>query len=227
MGAVTAKEALAVREIGDPFRFPSSGIEHALKEDHGILFVLDGTSGAGKTTLALALAENDPTLVFVPRYTTRKPRRNASDALEYIFVTPERFSDLIDEGAFIEYRRYKFDASYGLPRKEVDAVLERGANAIGIINLGNVELLKKQYPHAVAILIHVSPETLEFRLKKRGANTAEEIAERLTNARAVDAASPLYDYVVENEGDLDGVSSALSTFVELHIAMRKQATMRS
>lgn len=211
-----------MREAVGSFRFSGSDFEQAVKERHGILFVLDGASGAGKTTLALALAERNPNLVFVPRYTTRRPRRNESDALEYIFVTPERFSDLIHGGAFIEYRCYEFGASYGLPRMEVNAVLHAGANAIGIINLGNIKPLKEQSPDAVAILIHVSLETLESRLTKRGANSAEEIAERLRNAHAVDQASPLYDHVVENEGDLDGVLSDLSTIIEGHIAAQRR-----
>lgn len=186
----------------------------------GILFALDGASGSGKTTLAFALVKAHPDLTFVPRYTTRTPRGSQSDAREYIFITPAAFSNMIAEGAFVEHRCYEFGMRYGTGRKEVDAVLETGRNAVVIINLGNVKQLKAQYPDAVAILIDVSLETLRQRLIRRGANTAEQIAERLANARAVENLRSLYDDVVQNEGNLDQTLSGLSAVVEKWLARR-------
>ena len=190
------------------------------KTGDGILFAVDGASGAGKTTLALALVKANPELTFVPRYTTRKSRHSESDAVEYIFVSPEQFSKMIDEAAFIEYRRYKFGMSYGLAWKEVEAVLRTGRNAVGIINLGNVAQLKKLCPEAVAILIDVSPETLQRRLISRGTNTPEQIAERLATARTVERFRELYDDVVWNEAGLDKALSDLFAIVDKWIAKR-------
>jgi guanylate kinase len=186
----------------------------------GVLFALDGASGSGKTTLAFALVKAHPDLTFVPRYTTRTSRGSESDAREYIFITPANFSNMIAEGAFIEHRCYEFGMRYGTGRKEVDAVLDTGRNAVVIINLGNVKQLKAQYPGAVTILIDVSLETLQQRLIRRGANTAEQIAERLANARAVEHLRSLYDDVVQNEGDLDRTLSGLSGVVEKWLARR-------
>lgn len=186
----------------------------------GILFALDGASGSGKTTLAFALVKAHPDLTFVPRYTTRTPRSSESDAREYIFITPATFSIMIAEGAFVEYRCYDFGMRYGTGRKEVDAALANGRNAVAIINLGNVKQLKAQYPGAVAILIDVSLETLQQRLTRRGSNTGDQIAERLANASAARHLRPLYDDVVQNEGDLDRTLSSLSGVVEKWLARR-------
>jgi guanylate kinase len=186
----------------------------------GILFALDGASGSGKTTLAFALVNAHPDLTFVPRYTTRTPRNCESDAREYLFVTPATFSNMIAEGAFVEHRCYEFGMRYGTGRKEVDAVLDTGRNAVIIINLGNVTQLKAHYPRAVAILIDVSLETLQQRLIRRGANTAEQIAERLANARAAGPLRSLYDDIVHNEGDLDRTLSDLTGVVEKWLARR-------
>jgi guanylate kinase len=121
-------------------------------------------------------------------------------------------------GAFIEHRSYEFGMSYGMPRKEVSTILDRGDHAIGIINLDRVRELKAALPQAVAILIDASPETLRQRLLDRGTNSAEQIEERLENARAVDRLRPHYDHIVANEGDLDQVLAALSAVIDAKIA---------
>ena len=185
----------------------------------GLLFVLDGASAAGKTTLALALATKKKNLTFVPRYTTREPRAGNSDAAEYVFVPQQEFTRMAESGAFIEYRCYDFGMSYGLPWKEVTSIIDQGGHAIGIIDLDRVRELKAAFPQAVAILIDASQEAIRQRLLNRGANSPEQIEERLENARAVHRLRPLYDHVVENEGDLDDVLVALSDIIDAKIAL--------
>jgi guanylate kinase len=181
------------------------------------LFALDGASGAGKTTLALALLKAHPDLVLIPRYTTRQMRECESDRLEYKFVTGEQFARMIEQAAFIEYRCFEFGASYGLPWREADAILKAGKNALGIMNLGNVQQLRKNCPHAVAILIEASLKTLQRRLIERGTNTAEQITGRLANARLVDKMRPLYDEIVPNDGEFDITLSRLSGVIGARI----------
>jgi guanylate kinase len=183
----------------------------------GILFVLDGASAARKTTLALALAKKK-NLTFVPRYTTRTPRAAESDTLEYVFAPQNEFSRMAESGAFIEHRHYDFGMSYGLPWKEIRSVIAKGGNAVAIINLDRVRDLKAALPEAIAILIDVSEETIRQRLLNRKTNSAQQIAERLSNSHAIDRLRPCYDYVVKNEGNLDNTLEALSKIIDATIA---------
>jgi|ERR1700688_1270658 len=189
-----------------------------MKPHRGVLFVLDGPSAAGKTTLALALAKTVPNLVFVPRYTTRSRRAAESDSEEYVFVGADEFQDMIGKDEFIEYRTYLFGMSYGIPWKRINEILDTGRNAIGIINLDRVQVLKSRLPEAIAILLEVSPEILRRRLLMRGTNTEEQITERLESARAVDRLRPYYDHIVKNEGDLAKTLQELRGIIEQHVA---------
>jgi len=176
----------------------------------GTLFLLDGPSGAGKTTIAQLLAERVPGLDFIRRYTSRPPRQTVTES-EYVFVSCERFSELIAGGELIEFRDFEFQMSYGLPWQPVMDALLAGRDALGIINLGNVRLVKQVFPEARTILLSVAPDTLRRRLEARGKHNADEIAERLGNAARTDAYRPYYDDVVENrEGKLPEVVDELA-----------------
>ncbi len=176
----------------------------------GTLFLLDGPSGAGKTTIAQLLADRVPGLDFIRRYTSRSPRQTVTES-EYIFVSCEQFSELIADGELIEFRDFEFEMSYGLPWQPVMDALLAGRDALGIINLGNVRLVKQVFPEARTILLSVSPDTLRRRLEARGKHNGDEIAERLGNAARVDAFRPYYDDVVDNrEGELAQVVEELA-----------------
>jgi guanylate kinase len=188
-----------------------------MKKHRGQLFVLDGPSAAGKTTLALKIAESRTEFDFVKRYTTRLPRNAESENDEYIFIDPPTFSKMVEDDRFIEYRHYKFGMSYGIPWDSVNSITGGGRNAIGIINLDRVQVLKSRLPEAIAILIDVDPLVLKQRLIARGANTEEQIAERLESARAVDYLRPYYDHIVRNDGDLFASLANLETIISQHV----------
>jgi guanylate kinase len=189
----------------------------------GKLFLLDGASGAGKTTLALALAEEHPQVDFVPRYATRQPRPGEPDHKEYIFIPPADFRQMAADDEFIEYRDYEFGMSYGIPWKEVGEILDRGRNAVAIMNLDRVQVVKERFPEAVVILIDASLEVIEQRLRARGANTPEQIAERLGNAQAVSRLRHYYDYIVNNESDPAEALRRLRAIVDENLAADEPA----
>jgi guanylate kinase len=181
------------------------------RTDAGTLFLLDGASCSGKSTLVDRLAA-DPTLPIelVPRCSTRQRRPDDQPRREYVFVSRDQFLELARAGGFIEYRDFQFGMSYGLPWIEAFAPLLEGRHGLAVINLGNVRHVKTLVPEAVTILVDAPLATIRQRLIARGLNTQEQIDERLTNAARVEAYRPFYDYVVRNE---DGTLTEAQEFL--------------
>ena len=180
----------------------------------GTLFLLDGASCSGKSTLVDRLTAGDGPVDLVPRYSTRERRQDDQRRREYIFVSPDAFRVRAESGAFIEYRDFLFGMSYGLPWAEAFAPLLEGRPALGVINLGNVEHVKKLVPEAVTILVDASLDTIRRRLIARGVNTSEQIEERLTNAARVQDFRNFYDHVVTNEeGGLGAAEATLRSLI--------------
>lgn len=181
------------------------------RADAGTLFLLDGASCSGKSTLVDWLTA-DPTVPIdlIPRCSTRERRPDDQPRREYLFVSREAFVSLAHAGAFIEYRDFQFGMSYGLPWAEAFAPLLRGRHGLAVINLGNVRYVKALVPEAVTILVDAPLATIRQRLIARGVNTPEQIEERLTNAARVETYRPYYDYVVGND---DGTLNAAEEFL--------------
>ena len=187
-------------------------------ERPGTLFLLDGASSSGKSTLVDHLTADPEFLDLVPRYCTRERRRDDSGRREYIFIPHESFRERASAGAFIEYRDFQFGMSYGLPWAEAMMPLLSGRPALGVINLGNVEHVKALLPEAVTVLVDASLETIRKRLIARGLNTQEQIDERLGNAARVQEFRKFYDYVVTNE---EGALTEAETYLRNLIASRR------
>jgi len=188
------------------------------REGAGTLFLLDGASCSGKSTLVDRLTADPDFLELVPRYSTRERRTDDQRRREYIFISHEAFRERADAGAFIEYRDFQFGMSYGLPWAEAFMPLLDGRAALGVINLGNVEYVKALVPEAVTILVDASLETIRRRLVARGVNTQEQIDERLGNAAKVQTYRKFYDYVVTNE---EGVLDEADAFLRNLISSRR------
>ena len=166
----------------------------------GTLFLLDGASCSGKSTLVDRLtADSTLPMDLVPRYSTRDRRPDDQPRREYLFVSRERFLEMARAGGFIEYRDFQFGMSYGLPWAEAFAPLLEGRHGLAVINLGNVRHVKALLPEAVTILVDAPLATIRQRLIARGVNTPEQIDERLTNAARVEGYRPYYDHVVRND----------------------------
>jgi guanylate kinase len=188
------------------------------RPDAGTLFLLDGASCSGKSTLVDRLTA-DPTLPIdlIPRCSTRERRPDDQPRREYLFVSREAFVDLARAGGFIEYRDFQFGMSYGLPWAEAFSPLLEGRHGLAVINLGNVRYVKALVPEAVTILVDAPLATIRQRLIARGLNTPEQIEERLTNAARVEAYRPYYDYVVRND---DGTLNVAEDFLRSLVLAR-------
>jgi guanylate kinase len=180
----------------------------------GTLFLLDGASCSGKSTLVDRLTADPAFLELVPRYSTRERRVDDQRRREYIFISHDAFRKRAEAGGFIEYKDFQFGMSYGLPWVEAFTPLLEGRSALGVINLGNVEHVKTLLPEALTVLVDASLETIRHRLLARGLNTTEQVDERLANAARVQNYRKFYDYVVTNEeGVLDEAEAFLRNLI--------------
>jgi len=166
----------------------------------GRVVVLSGPSAVGKSTLVRCLRERIPDLRFSVSATTRAPRPDEVDGVDYHFVTPGRFQQLIDDGALLEWA----EIHGGLHRSGTLAEPVRDATAAGYpvlieVDLAGARAVKRAMPEAVTVfLAPPSWEALEARLIGRGTETAEIIQRRLTTARTELAAQGDFDEVVVN-----------------------------
>ncbi len=185
----------------------------------GKLFVIDGPSGSGKSSILRAL-EGDPALnlTHVRRLTTRQERPGDEEEDNYRFASHDEFRRMVEAGDFLEWKDYLFGMSYGTPRREVEELLDAGRNVVAIINLGSLPAVKETVPDAVGIFVTTALDDLERRLRARGDHTEEQIAERLGNAAASAALAPLYDHVVSNDdGRLDACLDEVRSIIAAHL----------
>ena len=169
------------------------------------LVLLDGASASGKSSFKNALLANTGlNFRYVRRFTTRTAREDDHINDDYIFISEQEFQDLEQSKALIEYRHFLFGMSYGIGSQAVRDVLTSGHNALGLMNLGNVEAVKKAFPSSICVLIDAPLEDIKKRLESRAWHTSEQVEERLRNAADAKLLAGHYDIVVENrEGRFD------------------------
>lgn len=166
----------------------------------GRVVVLSGPSAAGKSTLVRCLRGRIPDLHFSVSATTRAPRPGEVDGVDYHFVTPDRFQQLIDDGALLEWA----EIHGGLHRSGTLADPVRGAVAAGHpvlieVDLAGARAVKQAMPEVLTVfLAPPNWEALKARLVDRGTETPEVIERRLATARTELAAQGDFDKVVVN-----------------------------
>lgn len=165
----------------------------------GLLVVLSGPSGSGKDTILKELMTLEPNIACTVSATTRKPRSNEHDGINYHFMSLEEFEEKIANGEFIEYVHYG-DNYYGTLKSEVDALLEKGKITVLVIEVrGAAEILKK-YPDALSIfLVAPSYSMLETRLRNRAEEDEEGIKQRLKIALDEMERAREYKHLVIND----------------------------
>jgi guanylate kinase len=168
--------------------------------DTGRVVVLSGPSAVGKSTVVRCLRERIPNLHFSVSATTRAPRPGEVDGLDYHFVSPARFQQLIDNGELLEWA----EIHGGLHRSGTLAQPVRTATESGLpvlieVDLAGAGAVKKAMPEVLSVfLAPPSWEDLEARLTGRGTETPEVIKRRLDTARIELAAQGDFDVVVVN-----------------------------
>lgn len=165
---------------------------------NGRLFVISGASGVGKSTVLKLVMQDRSDLRFSVSATTRAPRPDEVDGVNYFFVSREKFREMVAENAFLEYDDH-MDNSYGTPKAQVEEKLKNGSVILDV-DVNGAMNVRKARPDAVLIFIAPpSLEELEKRLRSRGDTSEEQMRIRLQRADWEMTQSAQYDYIVVND----------------------------
>ncbi|MGN0852972.1 MAG: guanylate kinase [Kiritimatiellia bacterium] len=175
-----------------------------------LFIVMSAPSGCGKSTLIDLLLQEYPDLCYSISCTTRAPRGEEEDGLDYHFLTIERFRELIAENAFLEYAEVHGNY-YGTLRQPIVDVLKEGNSMILDIDVVGAAKVRHFVMHHLPptdplrqgyMDVFINPpslETLRSRLEGRGTDTQEVIERRLANAEDEMARAQEYMFQVTND----------------------------
>ena len=164
-----------------------------------IMVILSSPSGVGKTTLTKKIQQKYQSFKISVSYTTRPPRSNEVDGVDYNFVKKEKFEQLIKENQFYEYAKI-FENYYGTLKKNVDEILKKNDIIFDIDWQGTKQLSKFKNLNLIKIfLITENKEELKKRLMTRGQNTAKELENRYNSFDEDITYWNDYDYVLINK----------------------------
>ncbi len=172
----------------------------------GTLLIFSGPAGTGKDTVLAEFLQKQMKGVWKSvSYTTRAPRENEVDGVDYNFISVDDFQKLIENNQMLEYAKYGVNY-YGTPKTSVDEHLKNGDVVILKIEVQGAKQIKKLYPEAIgAFVFPPSLEALEKRLRGRGTETDEDVLRRLNIAKDELEYSSNYEYHIINDDLKDAV----------------------
>ena len=170
------------------------------------LFIIAAPSGCGKTSLVEALIKKTENLCVSVSHTTRPPRPDEVNGINYYFVSINEFEEMIKNNAFVEHATV-FDNHYGSSTKLIREKLDEGVDVILEIDWQGARQVKENMPNAISIFIlPPSNEALLGRLKQRAQDNDETINKRMSDAQNQMQHFNEFDYLVIN----DDFNSALN-----------------
>ena len=170
------------------------------RNKYGKMFVLSSPSGAGKTTLAKKIAENNSNFKISISHTTRKPRPNEINGKDYYFVSKKEFKDLLKENNFFEYANI-FDNRYGTLKKPVLELLSRGKDVLFDIDWQGTKQLNKIKNLSLVTFFILPPnlKVLKKRLLNRHEGQEQLVKKRMNKFNEEVSHWNEYNYVVVND----------------------------
>lgn len=188
------------------------------KEKKGMMFVLSSPSGAGKTTLAKKIAENNKNFTISISHTTRKPRPNEINGKDYKFVSMQEFNTLVKENNFFEYANI-FDNDYGTLKKPVLELLSLGRDVLFDIDWQGTQQLKKIKNLSLVTFFILPPniQVLKKRLLNRHKGQEELIEKRMNKFNEEVSHWNEYNYVVVN----DDLNKCYNTILSIIMSEKK------
>jgi guanylate kinase len=172
----------------------------------GMLFIVSGPSGAGKTTISSAALRAFPEMTMSVSCTTRSPRENEIGGVEYFFVDDAAFDAMIRREELAEWAEVH-GYRYGTPRAPIEKAFAEGRDILLDIDVQGAAQLRRIYPEAVAVfLLPPDRATMEARLRGRGTDADDVVRRRLENACREIAKAAEYDHVIVNRSREEAIS---------------------
>ena len=164
------------------------------------VIILTAPSGAGKTSIASYLLNEMPQLSFSVSATTRAPRGNEKDGVEYHFISLEKFEEHIAQNDFLEYEMVYEGVYYGTLKSELTRIWNLGKMPVLDIDVkGAIKIQKQLEENCLSIFIMPpSIEVLKQRLENRKTETAENIQMRLDKAAFEISFSNQFNVIIQN-----------------------------
>ena len=170
-----------------------------MKHDgENIMVILSSPSGVGKTTLTKKIQQKYQSFKISVSHTTRSPRSNEVDGIDYHFVSREKFQELIENSEFYEYAKI-FGNYYGTLKNNVDDLISKNDLIFDIDWQGTKQLSRFSNLKLIKIYLITNKIELKKRLKRRDQNTKEEIDKRFKAFDEDIKHWKDYDYIIINE----------------------------
>ena len=188
----------------------------------GILFVLSSPSGAGKSSIAKYILENDRSIGLSISCTTRNKRQGEVKGKDYQFISISEFKNKIREGFFLEWAKV-FDNYYGTPRNSVEERISRGLDVLFDIDWQGTQQLSGNDGFDIVTIFILPPtkKELEKRLNRRAQDTAFEVNKRMLQASDEISHYMEYNYIIINN-DLEKASQEVLSIIKAERLKRKR-----
>ncbi|MBI5248399.1 MAG: guanylate kinase [Desulfomonile tiedjei] len=165
----------------------------------GALYVISAPSGAGKSTLINRIRPMFPDMLYSISCTTRSPRKDEAQGVDYFFVSREQFKSMIKNNEFLEWKEVHGNL-YGTPAAFVSEAVDSGRSVILDIDVEGAREVFSKFKGAVGIFITVpNMAVLEERLRSRGTDSEASIRIRMINAGHEMELAPVFRYQVVND----------------------------
>ena len=194
------------------------------KDFQGKLFVFSAPSGSGKTTIVRhLLAQERFNLKFSISATSRSPRSNEKDGVDYYFISLSDFKQKIKNSEFLEWEEVYRDNFYGTLKTEVERIWAEGKHVIFDIDVVGGLRIKEKFPEQTLAVFVKPPDINELirRLKERGEESEDKINMRVAKASVELATAPQFDKIIKNY-DLEVALKEAETLVDSFLGIKNQ-----
>lgn len=193
----------------------------------GTLFIVAAPSGAGKSSIVNAVLARDPNICLSISFTSRQPRPGERHAEHYHFVSAQEFEAMVAAGDFFEHALVHGDWK-GTARQSVEPQLASGKDVLLEIDWQGARQVREKVPDAVSVFIlPPSRQALEQRMRNRGQDSEDVIAQRLAAAREEMSHYGEFDFVIVNEHFETAVDEMCAIFLASRVRRDQQVARHS